>query len=270
MAGPFRRLAAYAVDMAFCGLVLFGLAVTITFIFGALGPSEIGFFMMVTLFLIIQFILQWFYGGFLETYWNGQTIGKRMLGIRVLSTDGQPINGLQEVMRNILRLADLYPPIYLMFDANFPFFMFTGLCGLLSAVLTSRYQRLGDLVCGTMVVVEEKSWLAGVIKLEDARVPQLAAEIPVNFVVTRTMAKALAAYAERRRHLSPARRHEIAAHLAEPLLAEFRLMPDTSYDLLLCALYYKAFVADQTTEEVAWSPATARHAATPVATLASN
>ncbi|MFV1968574.1 MAG: hypothetical protein ACC628_24400, partial [Pirellulaceae bacterium] len=39
-------------------------------------------------------------------------------------------------------------------------------------------------------------------------------------------------------------RREVARHLAEPLLARFGFPPDTSYDLLLCALYHRAFIAD--------------------------
>ncbi|NTW99865.1 MAG: RDD family protein, partial [Geobacteraceae bacterium] len=43
--------------------------------------------------LIAMFLLEWFYGGVFETYMNGQTPGKRVMGIRVLTVDGQPING---------------------------------------------------------------------------------------------------------------------------------------------------------------------------------
>jgi hypothetical protein len=108
-----------------------------------------------------------------------------------------------------------------------------------------RYQRLGDLVCGTMVVVEERSWLFGVAKIEDPRTEQLAALLPANFKVSRSLARALATYVERRRFFAPARRREIARHIGDPLLERFHLPRDTSHDLLLCALYYRTFIADR-------------------------
>ncbi len=48
---------------------------------------------------------------------------------------------------------------------------------------------------------------------------------------------------ENRLRLSPARRSEVSKHLAEPLLHSFGLLPDTSSDLLLCALYTRIFLS---------------------------
>jgi hypothetical protein len=88
-----------------------------------------------------------------------------------------------------------------------------------------------------------------VAKLDDPRAIQLAAYLPPNFVVPRSMARALATYVERRRFFSLPRRREVAKHLAEPLLERFSLPMDTSYDLLLCALYYRTFIADRSQDE---------------------
>src|SRR5207248_456861 len=153
--------------------------------------------------------------------------------LRVLSETGQPINGMQATLRNLLRAADLLLPLF----------------GLLVMTLNRKYQRLGDLVAGTIVIVEERQWLTGVARLEDPRAIQLAAYLPPNFVVTRSMAKTLATYVERRRFFTPPRRREVARHLAVPLLDRFGLPPDTSYDLLLCALYYRTFIADRNQDE---------------------
>lgn len=153
-----------------------------------------------------------------------------------MSIDGQPINGIQAIMRNILRTLDMMP-------------VFTCMLGLIAMSLNNRYQRIGDIVCGTMVVVEERKWLTGVAKLDDARVAQLANYIPTDYRVSRTLAKTLAAYVDRRRFFSIPRRREVARHLAEPLLVQFGFPLDTSYDLLLCALYYRSFVADRSDED---------------------
>jgi hypothetical protein len=99
------------------------------------------------------------------------------------------------------------------------------------------------------VVIEQQSWLTGVARLEDPRAIQLAGYLPPNFVVSRPLARALATYVERRRFFTPLRRREVAKHLGEPLLRQFGLPADTSYDLLLCALYYRTFIADRSEDE---------------------
>jgi len=101
-----------------------------------------------------------------------------------------------------------------------------------------------------------------VARLEDPRAIQLAAYLPPNFVVSRSLAKSLATYVERRRFFTPPRRREVARHLAIPLLERFGLPPDTSYDLLLCALYYRTFIADRSQDE--------RHLAEAQAAFAAN
>jgi uncharacterized RDD family membrane protein YckC len=196
--------------------------------------------------LIAYFLLEWFYGGLFETWMNGQTPGKWVLGIRVLSVDGQPINAVQAVMRNVLRFADMMPLLSLQVFYGPPLYAIpTFFLALVTMTLSRRYQRLGDLVCGTIVVIEERYWLTGVARLEDPRTAQLAAYIPMDFLVSRSMARALAAYVDRRRFFSASRRREVARHLAKPLLERFGFPSDTSYDLLLCALYFRTFIADR-------------------------
>jgi uncharacterized RDD family membrane protein YckC len=249
LAGPFRRLVAYAVDLAlriaaFVGLSI-ALSTTLSWFIGAAITGVI---------LILFFLLSWFYGGLFETFMNGQTPGKRMLGIRVLTISGQPINGMQAIMRNILRTADELPllSLHMFIPEAPPFYIIpTFVLGLIVMTCNRRFQRMGDLVCGTMVVVEDRQWLTGVIRLEDPRAAQLSEYIPANFVVTRTMARAIASYVDRRRFFSPARRREVARYLAEPLLKLFQLPADTSYDLLLCALYHRTFVLEKPDEKKA-------------------
>ena len=91
VAGPFRRYLAYLIDLTLRTFVFVLLYFAVMLPFSAVGLYGFGFAIVV----IIWFISSWFYGGLLETYWNGQTVGKRLLGIRVLTMDGQPINGLQ-------------------------------------------------------------------------------------------------------------------------------------------------------------------------------
>lgn len=241
VAGPFRRLPAFLLDIAIGLVAWLGIVFAVATLTPVIGVGPFSFVSMVTL-----FVIHWFYGGVFETFMNGQTPGKWAMGLRVLTIDGQPINGLQAVLRNILRAVDTMPWMSLQALGGPPLYvvpLFT--LGLLTMSLNRRYQRLGDLVCGTMVVIEERTWLRGVAKLEDPRAAQLATLLPASLEISRSLARALALYVDRRDRLPVARRREVAQYLAEPLLGKFGLREDTSYDLLLCAMYYRAFVADR-------------------------
>lgn len=78
----------------------------------------------------------------LEGLWNGQTLGKRSLGIRVRMADGTPITMTAAIGRNLLRPADMLPG---------PYFF-----GLVAMFLNPKSQRIGDLVSNTVVCYETR------------------------------------------------------------------------------------------------------------------
>ncbi len=230
LAGPFRRLPAYLID------VLVKIAIIVIVWIGLVFADQAGLQGIgVFLGLVVYFALDWFYGGVFEALWNGQTPGKRALGIRVVGVDGQPVQAWQAVLRNLLRVVDALPIWYIL-----P----TYVLGLSTVAATRRMQRLGDLASGTMVVVEEQMRAYGVVQVRDAGVIELAAKVPPNFRASRSLARALSRYVERRLTFSLQRRNEIAWHLAEPLREKLDLPRQTGPDLLLCALYHKTFIAD--------------------------
>jgi len=235
IAGPFRRLPAYLIDL------LIRTAVVVTIVLAALlSLGWIGHFgIAVFIGAVIWFLMDWFYGGVFETFWNGQTPGKWMMGLRVLTVDGQPINALQAVLRNILRAVDGLPlmplPMYIV--------------GLVACSMNQKYQRLGDLACGTIVVVETKHRLHGLVRMDQAAIGELVAQLPAQIHVSRSMAKALAGYVARRSYFAPGRRAEIASVLGEPLVSQYGLPAETNYDVLLCALYYRTFVGRRAAPE---------------------
>lgn len=250
VAGPFRRFLAFGIDHAIKLFLYFLLVIAAVLLASVMGTASIG------MGLVVYFLIDWFYGGVFEACMNGRTPGKWILGIRVLTVDGRPINGLQAIMRNVLRYADSMPmlPPQVLFqlgvnEGPMQYLVPTFLIGLVVMSISGSYQRLGDLVCGTLVVIEERHWLTGVAKIDDPRAFQLAGLLPADFVVSRSLAEALSHYVERRRFFSPARRREVARCLGEPLLALFGLRSDTSHDLLLCALYYRTFIADPSQDE---------------------
>jgi hypothetical protein len=66
---------------------------------------------------------------------NGQTPGKKIFGLKVVTLDGSPLSLSKCIMRETLRYVDL---------------MFV-LPGVLAFLLTQKHQRLGDMLAGTMV-----------------------------------------------------------------------------------------------------------------------
>ena len=88
--------------------------------------------------LLVVALLFFLYKLLFEAFWNGQTMGKRVAGIRVVQVSGMPVTFLQVVIRNLLRIIDYLPSYYLI--------------GSICVLATGRRQRLGDLAAGTVVV----------------------------------------------------------------------------------------------------------------------
>lgn len=233
--GPFRRLPAFVLDLSIRAVIVLMAGFAMAMLGWFVGSGGIA------VMLVLWFVLEWFYGGIFETYMNGQTPGKRIMGIRVVSTGGHPISGVQAVMRNILRGVDMMPviPLSAIAESLAWFTIPTFAIGLVCQMFSPRFQRLGDIACGTMVVLDERRRRPIVRTSAEARVVALAQRIPAGFPIDRQLHKALAAYVERRGRISSARRRDIARHLAAPLVERFDLPANTNFDLLLCALHWK-------------------------------
>ena len=89
-------------------------------------------------FVIGAFLIYYAYFAMFEALWNGQTPGKRALGLRVVAGDGAPVGWLASFTRNLMRTVDMLPVGY-------------GF-GLASTLVDRWGRRLGDLVARTLVV----------------------------------------------------------------------------------------------------------------------
>lgn len=258
LAGPFRRLPAYLVDVAVrWGTIL--LAGAIILMFGGFMSFLSSFIANLSpaLVLVAIFVINWFYGTIGEAYFNGRTVGKWFCGIRVIEINGRPVSPRSALLRNLLRIADMAPVAALStWDPDIPplYLIPTGIIGLVTMMMTERMQRLGDLAAGTMVIVDERKWQLPIAKVDDARVPALAAFIPGDYKITRKMARTLATYVERRHFLTPQRRREVARHLTDSLIERFEFRGDIDPDLLLYSLYYQTFLSDPTSEPADLGP----------------
>lgn len=89
--------------------------------------------------IFVGFVLQWGYFMFFEGLRDGQTPGKRRMGIRVVHDGGFPVTMRASAVRNLLRIIDILPP---------PSWAVGGL----SMMLHPQTKRVGDLTAGTVVV----------------------------------------------------------------------------------------------------------------------
>lgn len=252
LAGPFQRLPAFLSDVLLRATVYWILAfitifwLSVSNLGAVLGP------ILVFVLFVTYFLFSWFYGIYFETYFNGRTPGKMLFKLRVIGIDGRPINGVQAALRNLLRLADMNIMLSLqLFGSELPpaYVIPTMSIGLASMLFTSRMQRIGDLAAGTMVISERRRSSPLSKPPDDLRAYGLAELIPPAYEVGSSLAQAIGLYMENRQRLSPRRREEIASRIAQPLIAEFHMLPDTSQDLLLCALYVRIYLSQEQAAE---------------------
>jgi uncharacterized RDD family membrane protein YckC len=93
--------------------------------------------------VVLYFVISVGYSIGLEWRWRGQTVGKRLFGLRVIDVHGLRLEPSQILLRNLLRLIDALPLFYLV--------------GGIAALVSAKGQRMGDLVANT-VVAHERRW----------------------------------------------------------------------------------------------------------------
>src|SRR6187200_3280480 len=172
--------------------------------------------------IVILFLIVSGYFAFFEWVWSGQTPGKRWLKLRVIREDGRPITFWEASVRNLLRSFDMMP---------FPFYSI----GLISVFSTSRDQRVGDMVAGTVVVREREAEAPAFAKVFASPVsdPALRRSFkPVDFTaslssLTESEIQVVGTFLRRRWDLSDVPRQWMAWRVSLPIL--YKLKP--VYDL---------------------------------------
>jgi uncharacterized RDD family membrane protein YckC len=132
-AGVGSRSLGLLVDLVVLGLLGIGLVFAVGVVAVANGTVA------VIVALVGLFLLFFGYPALFEAFWNGQTPGKRVLGLQVITVEGGPVGLRHSAIRAIAAVIDFWLPP-------------GGLVALTLALLTSRCQRLGDLAAGTVVV----------------------------------------------------------------------------------------------------------------------
>jgi uncharacterized RDD family membrane protein YckC len=132
LAGPVTRFLAFGVDLA--GITLISGMLSQVLLLAAIVSADFA----LALRTVSYFVVTIGYSILLEWIWRGQTLGKRVLRIRVVDAEGFRLRPVQIVIRNLLRVVDLLPAFYAV----------GGICCLFSP----KYQRLGDIAANTVVI----------------------------------------------------------------------------------------------------------------------
>jgi uncharacterized RDD family membrane protein YckC len=132
LASPVARMLAWSIDV-FCILTLVIILGYALLLVALLSPD-----LAQALQFLGYFVISIGYGVVTEWAWRGQTLGKRMLRLRVVDAQGLRLQLNQIVIRNLLRFADCLPFFYLV--------------GGLVCLFSRRSQRLGDIAANTLVI----------------------------------------------------------------------------------------------------------------------
>jgi uncharacterized RDD family membrane protein YckC len=123
------RTIAYAIDIIIQWIILIAVYILLISLTSSLG---------IWMYLLINFVVDWFYHVICELVFRGQSPGKRFLGIRVVRTDGSPVDPSSSFLRNLLRFADT--------------FIFLYHIAFISIAASRGFRRIGDWAGGTLVV----------------------------------------------------------------------------------------------------------------------
>lgn len=132
LASPVVRFIALVVDIAIIWTAMSFVGALVTLL------QWVSYDFAMAFYILLYFVFNLGYFILLEMLWRGQTIGKRMMRLRVQDIHGLKLKPAQLVLRNLLRFVDSLPVLYFV-GGSF-------------ALISQRSQRLGDLAAGTIVV----------------------------------------------------------------------------------------------------------------------
>jgi len=132
-----ERIVAFLID----GLILYMYAYLVNLISGALGYIYEDTWTQRGLAALI-FLPAMFYSLLMHSLFNGKTVGKMIMKMRVVRMDGIPVHWSNLLVRWILRLVDIW--------------IFLGSIGILSILFSEKRQRVGDAAAGTVVISTKK------------------------------------------------------------------------------------------------------------------
>ena len=211
IAGVGSRAAAVMLDYLIISILSFALFLLFTLageLVGLKGKGEGSVFgsWAAAFFILFVFAVQWGYFVAFEAFWDGQTPGKRRLGLRVVQDGGYSVSVGASAVRNVMRVIDMQP------GAAYA-------VGIVSAAMSKSGKRLGDMAAGTMVVQERVMHVApapaSAAPSEGAPTITAALTEQEYELLERYLARRSALDPERRRMLSEQLEARFAAHVSD-------------------------------------------------------
>ncbi len=139
-AGVASRSIAFLLDLIGLGVVV---GVLLYVVFQTAGDEADGTAgALIAILTSLGMVILWFCG--FETLWRGRTLGKAAMGLRVVGVDGTTVRFQQAFLRAAVGIVDF-------------FLIPIGFIAVVSALLSPRDQRLGDMAAGTFVVRERSA-----------------------------------------------------------------------------------------------------------------
>jgi uncharacterized RDD family membrane protein YckC len=184
--------------------------------------------LVIALYVVGSFLIVFGYFIFFETIWQGQTPGKKLMGIRVVDSLGQPVTTSSVWIRNLLRPID---------EGVF-------LLGLLIMLIDRNERRLGDLAANT-IVIRERLTEKAVSPFASAQGQNLD-EIDAG-LISLPEYEMLTDFLKRRQGMSTPHRLDVAKKLAEHFASSLRLSAgDAAPELFLERIFlaYRARAED--------------------------
>jgi uncharacterized RDD family membrane protein YckC len=161
--------------------------------------------------VIAGFLLYYGYFALFEIFWNGQTPGKRQIGIRVIKDTGRRLTPLETIARNLLRIIDQIPGFYAV--------------GMVVSLLNKQNKRIGDLVTGALVIREgSKSELNPAWYLHTPTRETLA-PMGAN-LLTDDDVILIESFLQRRYELDPAIRYRMASQIFSRIEHKLTISPE--------------------------------------------
>lgn len=206
LAGLGSRFLALAIDMFLQNLILAALVMGLILATPHLPHAPVGrhasdtgtdkLAEAIAVALIIAVVFLIFFGYFIifETVWNGQTPGKRLLGIRVVRDGGYPVDFGASLVRNLIRIGEV---------------VFLYIPSAISTLLSPENKRLGDVAAGTIVVRDARLTVPTALN-PDTTQPVYAATAYLSGEERALIRRFL----DRRDALADDRRQQLAAQLA--------------------------------------------------------
>lgn len=236
LAGPGRRAIAWLIDTAIRVAALVVVATGLS-VFLAIGEFVAG--ASTGLFLLIMFLMEWIYGVVFEVALAGRTPGKLALSLRVVRADGSPARVSDILLRNLVRGADYLPVL-----GAEPWAVPTFAVGILTMAIDPKLRRLGDLVGGTVVIVEDRAQVREDLVIDPPVSEEERQSLPAQVALSTEELRILEAFVRRRRRLSVERAEELA-ELFGPQLSERTGIEAPTWERVLVLAYARATRRDR-------------------------